>query len=418
MDSGRDSDRALHSKPLRLGTHREGQFCKLIPLKNRPRLALIGHTYAPNHNREKAAALEKYFQVCCFVPDCSQEVIFGQPYVDFNDAEIPTGDYETVILPKVRETNSRTQLLLKGLFKALNKWQPEYVLVEAEPWSQLRWQTWLWCRKHPEVKLFEFTWENLARPGWKGAVLAKVYQRAARTNQGVVCGNQAAKSLFLEAGKEEDELLVAAQLGIPEAGFESVTSLEREEWRKKNQVSEEAVVIGFCGRFIASKGLLLLSEAVGQLRDEGLDLKLCLLGHGELGDQVQAQLKEAVLVFPPVSHGEVPAILKYWDLLVLPSQRLDEGGQVWEEQFGRVIIEAVAAGVPAIGSRHGAIPEVLGTEEAVFEEADVDSLKTKIRRFAESEKERANLLATQKKHTFGNYTHSQIASQYAHFMLK
>ena len=363
-------------------------------------------------------ALAQFFEVRCLVPDCSQEVIFGQPFSEFDNAELPEGDYDTIVLPKWRETTSPTQFILSGLQHALNEWKPDYVLVEAEPWALLRWQVWMWCRKHPEVKLFEFTWENLARPGWKGALLEKVYQGAAKTSLGVVCGNRAAKELFRQVGKAEDELLVAAQLGIPEKGFELATASERKQWRDENGISETTVVIGFCGRFIASKGLLLLADAIQRLRGEGLDLKLCLLGHGELGKQVKAQLKEAVMVVPPVSHREVPAILKYWDLLVLPSQRLDEGGLVWEEQFGRVIIEAVAAGVPAIGSRHGAIPEVLGTEEAVFAEADTDSLVSKIRQFAKDKNARANLLAIQKKHVFNNYTHSRIAAQYAHFILE
>ena len=66
-------------------------------------------------------------------------------------------------------------------------------------------------------------------------------------------------------------------------------------------------------------------------------------------------------------HSEVPRYLGCMDLLVAPSQTMKN----WREQFGRMIIEAFACGVPVIGSDSGEIPFVIGDAGLVVAETDV-----------------------------------------------
>lgn len=63
------------------------------------------------------------------------------------------------------------------------------------------------------------------------------------------------------------------------------------------------------------------------------------------------------------------------DVLVVPSRSIP----TWREQFGRVIVEGMAAGVPVIGSDSGAIPEVIDAYGEIFREGDADDLAAKIR---------------------------------------
>jgi glycosyltransferase involved in cell wall biosynthesis len=67
----------------------------------------------------------------------------------------------------------------------------------------------------------------------------------------------------------------------------------------------------------------------------------------------------------------MPEVLNEMDVLVLPSRT----GQYWKEQFGRVLIEAMACGVPVIGSDSGGIPAVIGEAGLIFPEADVAGLR-------------------------------------------
>lgn len=67
-----------------------------------------------------------------------------------------------------------------------------------------------------------------------------------------------------------------------------------------------------------------------------------------------------------VRHEDVPRYLGLMDLLVAPSQTTKR----WREQFGRMIIEAFAAGVPVIASDSGEIPFVVGDAGRVVPESD------------------------------------------------
>jgi glycosyltransferase involved in cell wall biosynthesis len=94
------------------------------------------------------------------------------------------------------------------------------------------------------------------------------------------------------------------------------------------------------------------------------------------------------------------------DILVLPSRRK----AMWAEQFGRVLVEAMAAGKIIIGSSSGAIPEVIGNAGYVFRENDSNDLAVKIEsvlRISETDRsqllERANARA-------GYYSWSRFAT--------
>jgi len=69
-------------------------------------------------------------------------------------------------------------------------------------------------------------------------------------------------------------------------------------------------------------------------------------------------------------QDELPQVMNALDVLVLPSRTTPR----WKEQFGRVIIEAQACGIPVIGSNSGAIPGVVGKGGLIFPEGDVPSL--------------------------------------------
>ena len=65
-------------------------------------------------------------------------------------------------------------------------------------------------------------------------------------------------------------------------------------------------------------------------------------------------------------HEEVPRFLGTMDVLAAPSQTTPR----WKEQFGRMLIEAFACGVPVIGSDSGEIPYVIGNAGVIVPEAE------------------------------------------------
>jgi glycosyltransferase involved in cell wall biosynthesis len=119
---------------------------------------------------------------------------------------------------------------------------------------------------------------------------------------------------------------------------------------------QSAPVIGYLGRFVAEKGLKTLAAALDTIRTPW---RLLIVGGGQLEGWIRDWARpygDRVRIVAPVSHKQVPAYLNAMDILCAPSRTT----AAWREQFGRMIIEAFACGLPVIGSDSGEIPSVIG----------------------------------------------------------
>ena len=117
-------------------------------------------------------------------------------------------------------------------------------------------------------------------------------------------------------------------------------------------------VIGYVGRLIEPKGLRTLATALGMIRE--LDWRMVLVGTGEFQTTLEQLLtaegvRDRVFFAGYVPHEETPRWLAAMDMLVLPSETQPN----WEEQFGRVIPEAMACGAAVVGSDSGEIPYLI-----------------------------------------------------------
>ena len=126
-------------------------------------------------------------------------------------------------------------------------------------------------------------------------------------------------------------------------------------------------VVGFVGRFVEQKGLQLLMDALERLQTPWRAL---LVGGGPLESDVREWSRrhgDRVRIETSVAHDDVPAYLNAMDLLCAPSQTTPQ----WREQFGRMLIEAFACGVPVVASDSGEIPHVVADAGLVVAERDI-----------------------------------------------
>ena len=93
--------------------------------------------------------------------------------------------------------------------------------------------------------------------------------------------------------------------------------------------------------------------------------------------------------YPKVASGEMPQFYNSLDLLVVPSLTQPN----WKEQFGRVIMEAMACGVPVIGSDSGEIPHVLGDAGVIVPEGDIPALARALDALIQDSQRRRELAA-------------------------
>jgi glycosyltransferase involved in cell wall biosynthesis len=98
------------------------------------------------------------------------------------------------------------------------------------------------------------------------------------------------------------------------------------------------------------------------------------------------------------------------DLMVAPSQTMKN----WREQFGRMIIEAFACGVPVVGSDSGEIPYVIGDAGKVVAEADVEGWANTVGELLDSPAARQELRQRGLDRA-SKYSVSTIAQQYREY---
>ncbi len=112
----------------------------------------------------------------------------------------------------------------------------------------------------------------------------------------------------------------------------------------------------YFGSLIRSKGPQVLLETI-----EVLNVKCELYGAGVLQKELEQsiqQLKLSAKIFAPVPYDKIPSLYAQADIVVFPS--------TWPEPFGRIAIEAMAAGKPVVGSAIGGIKETITKETGIL----------------------------------------------------
>jgi glycosyltransferase involved in cell wall biosynthesis len=170
-------------------------------------------------------------------------------------------------------------------------------------------------------------------------------------------------------------------------------------------------VVGYLGRFVPEKGIRFLLQVL-----EGLHTpwRALLVGAGPLEAVVRDWARpygDRVRVCTDVRHDAVPRYLNAMDLLCAPSQTRPH----WREQFGRMLTEAFACGLPVIGSDSGEIPHVLGEAGLLVGETDAARWGKTVAELLEDPCGRRELAARGLDRAHTVYAWPVIARQYLDF---
>ena len=149
-------------------------------------------------------------------------------------------------------------------------------------------------------------------------------------------------------------------------------------------------VIGFLGRFVPEKGIPLLQRVLDRLGPGSW--RALWVGGGPLENDLRDWSRahgDRVRVVTGVPHDAVPAYLNAMDLLAAPSQTTPR----WREQLGRMLLEAMASGVPVVASDSGEIPYVVADAGRIVPEADESAWLEALRDLLASPDRRRDLSA-------------------------
>lgn len=385
----------------------------------RPSLLIVSHTYLAPENRKKVHALARQFDVTCAIPDGLTTAL----NTVLEARKLPADEaIDLRPFPMIGRSDRTTKMRLGGLSLLFREKKFDVVIAEAEPWSSMRWQTWWLKRRYqPEALFGEFSWENVPRPALKGMLFRMMYRAATATADFAISGNHGARTFFLEAGMPSSRVLLAPQLGVDEALFSPADGAQRRALRQEAGLPAAGFLIGFAGRFSAEKGVLDLITAVEKIHAMHPDhsVNLVLLGNGALKPEIE-HLRETrpwLHLLPPRDHDAVAGFMQMLDLFVLPSKPLTDGKDPWVEQFGHVLIEAMACGVPCLGSDSGEIPVVIGEDSAIFPCGAISAIAQRIESLLTNPSGLEGLARRERERTLTQYTNTALAKTWGDFIL-
>lgn len=284
----------------------------------------------------------------------------------------------------------------RGLGRLLREVRPDILHIDEESFNLSTFQAMRLGTQQGARCLF-FNWANIYRRlpppfSW--------FERHNLTHAAyAVAGNQEAAEILRRKGYR-GPLRVIPQFGVDEEVFRPEPC---------SHPPTEGFTIGYAGRLVPQKGLLDLLEAVAGLPRA----RLLLAGRGQLESTLrrraaQPDLHGRVDLLGRVPSAELPDFYRHLDVFVLPSRTTPN----WKEQFGRVLIEAMACGVPVIGSDSGEIPHVIGDAGLVFPEGDIAGLRRHLEQLQNDPALREELGRQGRERVLARYTQEQIARKY------
>ena len=149
--------------------------------------------------------------------------------------------------------------------------------------------------------------------------------------------------------------------------IDQTSILSKEDARGAMNLTNDKFIVGVVGRLDEKKGQLDVMEAIPQLKNSEKNMQVVFVGDqtkNEANEYVQKlnntiaqeQLQEIVSFLP--HQPNMQQLYGAFDLVIVPS---------WEETFGTVTIEAMASGVPVIGSNTAGTAEILSNEKFLFQ---------------------------------------------------
>lgn len=340
------------------------------------RILVASHTYIVDLNCEKLRALTRLnpnIEVTIVVPQRWQpggvqnKIIESQPKIADNFQVIPISNFS--------QNNQALLTFGTDIVPLLQEFRPQIIQVEQGSKS-LGYAQLITLNRllNLQAKNVFFTWWNL--PYTPKFPISWLEAYNLKNTDGLIAGNQDGVDVLKQRGYTGKHIILP-QLGVDEVLFSATPQLDL---ARSLGIQTDEFVIGFVGRFVEEKGILTLIQALSKLTGKW---KLLLLGRGILKDKIigeatAAGIGDRLIMVESVPHEQVVNYINLMNTLVLPSETTYQIKTLtavgWKEQFGHVLIEAMACQVPVIGSDSGEIPFVIADTGLIFPEKDAAAL--------------------------------------------
>jgi len=242
-------------------------------------------------------------------------------------------------------------------------------------------------------KVVSTVWEVIPHNNESLRGRKKFKQQALREVDHFIAVTNKAKNALLIEGVGEKKITVIP-MGINLDNFHPIKTKKR----KRN------INILFAGRLVEEKGVKDLIQAFLLLKEKKLPIKLTVVGRGALKKDLVG-IKGVNLTQSSYQH--MPRVYPRADIFCLPSRVTP----TWQEQYGMVLIEAMASGLPIVTTRTGAIEEVCGSAALYAPQKSPQQLAAILEKLINQPSLRKDLSSQSLKRARQHYDHRLVADR-------
>lgn len=360
----------------------------------------------PRFILDLSKALANYFDVTVLVPACPNtketEVLEGIKVIRYH--YFPIHKWETLcypgsIVPRIKEKKIRGLLvpfLFLGLCWKLFKILHNYDIVHAH-----------WLIPQGIVQSFFkkdyiVTGHGSDVMSLNAGVIKRLKVRTLKKAKCVTVVSEALKRKVLELYPSTNVVVQSMGCDLKGFGFNN---------RRVNFFGQgDKKVILFVGRLAEVKGIEYLIDAMSEI-----DAMLVIVGDGPLKEKlIRISDKRKVIFLGAKSHEELKTIYASADIFVMPSITAKDGSR---EGFGLVLLEAMASGLPVIGSNSGGIPEIISDQQTglLVPEKDSRAISVAIQKLIDDEVLAENIKKNAMRQVC-RYSYDEIAKKYKDYI--
>jgi len=285
----------------------------------------------------------------------------------------------------------------KGLIKILKEFDPDVVHVMYEAMSTLVLQVGLYRKIFGlNYKIFFYGFENIYPSKLSDFSLMK--QLAIRFIRKNIDGGGYANN---------EGILRLKALGFDDANIKKIF--------RPVEVSVDSYIgklktftICYVGRVIEEKGIFDFLENIKELN---VNINVKIIGKVDEDDREYffglINNNRQIEYIPEISYSKLFKMISTFHVMIVPSKTTE----VWKEQFGKVIPEGMWTDNVVVGSSSGAIPDVIGDEELIFDENNFMELIGVINRLHGDKKFYMSKLGYIKKRR-NEYSYNKVSDQF------
>jgi len=245
----------------------------------------------------------------------------------------------------------------KSLFHKLEKF-PLFDFLYLTPYLFLR--TFLWMlSNHKKIDIIHSQGFNGA---FCGLLLSKIFHKTHIISTHAIYDNINTSIILKITLNNSDHILCLSKASAKQLikwGINAKKISVYKYWIdldifKSIQKKETKFSVLFVGRLIEKKGIKILVNTAKLLPN----IQFVFIGTGPLTDYLKNLKTKNILFLGKIENKKLPEFYSKYHVFCAPS--------LYEEGYGRVVMESVACGTPVIASNRGGLPEALNSSVAIL----------------------------------------------------